>query len=354
MGFGHISIYCTSFIDTYSCRCFFQQAERLKHHHHQVLLRKLGRIDSESKASPVHSKSLPVRYILFLGIQWGCKVKIWKKLRGRSFLELPNLSWSNLPLPGSTGSSEGLVGSTPNFFGACRFFFFKQRRLHFGIFFFHLRLAIDPCWNLPGVVPGYENKQLYLEDEAVPPLKILGLTTTLWKTAVSPQGLEAVSWVHDELWSPVFSTNKHLEALGSGWKAATGEKFVEKVWSGAKPRFFSRFLCCLKKDSQELVKTPHGFLMRFQQGWEDFPAIVTWFTSRQKSWKKLVNTPSHLKGWRLWRTCSTCFRLNVLGGSGGHPSKVPDPHAMDFRPIWKGSHKPTLRGLTSHRLITTY
>ena len=307
-------------------------------------------------------ESFPSTFEEFAGslyfVFWGSSgVAKWKF--GRNFGE--DLFWSFQTYLGQISPSQVALVPVkvwwvppPIFLGLVVFFFFKQRRLHFGIFFFHLRLAIDPCWNLPGVVPGYENKQLYLEDEAVPPLKILGLTTTLWKTAVSPQGLEAVSWVHDELWSPVFSTNKHLEALGSGWKAATGEKFVEKVWSGAKPRFFSRFLCCLKKDSQELVKTPHGFLMRFQQGWEDFPAIVTWFTSRQKSWKKLVNTPSHLKGWRLWRTCSTCFRLNVLGGSGGHPSKVPDPHAMDFRPIWKGSHKPTLRGLTSHRLITTY
>ena len=87
---------------------------------------------SESWGESIRNRKLPqyirrvCRFVIFcfLGIQWGCKVKIWKKLRGRSFLELPNLSWSNLPLPGSTGSSEGLVGSTPNFFGACRFFFF--------------------------------------------------------------------------------------------------------------------------------------------------------------------------------------------------------------------------------------
>lgn len=71
----------------------------------------------------------------------------------------------------------------PPIFWACRFFF-KAKACSLG-FSFPLRLA-DPCGNLPGVVPGYENKQLYLEDEAVPPLKILGLTTT-FGSAVSPK-----------------------------------------------------------------------------------------------------------------------------------------------------------------------
>ena len=62
----------------------------------------------------------------------GLQSEILEETSGNIFLELPNLSWSNLPLPVAL-ESEGLVGSTPNFIGLV-VFFFKQRRLHFGMF----------------------------------------------------------------------------------------------------------------------------------------------------------------------------------------------------------------------------
>ena len=210
MGFGHIFIYCTSF--RYIFLQVFQQA------FHQVCP-ETWRIDSEwnsrrsldpdflGRKSVDHfffGESFPSTFEEFagsfcfvFGSSGGCKSETLEETSGKIFLELPNLSWSNLP-PSQVALVPVKVWWVPHpmFLGLSFFFFLKQqRRLHFGIFFFHVAPCLaDPCGNLPGVVPGYENKQLYLEDEAVPPLKIPGLTTTFGKPAVSPPRLEAVSW----------------------------------------------------------------------------------------------------------------------------------------------------------------
>lgn len=127
------------------------------------------------------------RFVLFFfWIQWGCKVKLWKKLRGRSFIGA-----SKSILVGSTHPSQVALVPVkvwwvppPIFLGLVVSFFQTKALAQLGIFFFpRSALPCRPvCGNLPGVVPGYENKQLYLEDEAVPPLKILGWLDHLWKT----------------------------------------------------------------------------------------------------------------------------------------------------------------------------
>lgn len=142
MGFGHIFIYTVYHLDTYSCIAL-ELGESIRNGFLQrsldpdVLGEKIRGPLFFWRKLPQYIRRVCRFAMFFFWIQWGCKVKFWKKLRGRSFF---GASQSILvkppPLPGSTGSSEGLVGSTPNFFWACRFFFLKQqRRLHFGIFF---------------------------------------------------------------------------------------------------------------------------------------------------------------------------------------------------------------------------
>ena len=312
MGFGHIFMYCIPFRYIF-LQVFFSQAKTtrfalklvesiLGETRGEVWTLNLGRksVDHFFFEKTSHDIRRACRFVMFFF--WdpvGLQSEILEETSRKILFGASKSILVECPPPSSTGKWR--FGETSRFFWACRFFL-KAKACTLDFFFLAPWTRVVP----PGVVPGYENKQLYLEDEAVPPLKILGLTALV---PLFPPSFARVSG--DEL--------KWMNRL----------KWV-------KPQIFSRFLCCQKIAKQELVKIP-WICMHFQQWWEDFPAIVRWhllkgffFSSRQKS-EKIVNTP---RPERVTFVKTVHFlSLNVLRGPSQQPQSTSHGKA-----IWKGNN----------------
>ena len=153
-----IFLYTVHHLDTYSCRCFSRLSTRFAPKLGESIRNGIrGEVWTRiflgenpwttfflEKASPVHSKSLPVRSVFFLD-PVGLQSETLEETSGKIFYWSFQIDLGGFhpPLPGSTGSSEGLVGSTPNFFGACRFFFSNKGACTTWDFFFSTqRLAL--------------------------------------------------------------------------------------------------------------------------------------------------------------------------------------------------------------------
>ena len=242
MGFGHIFIYCTSF--RYIFLQVFQQA------FHQVCP-ETWRIDSEwnsrrsldpdflGRKSVDHfffGESFPSTFEEFagsfcfvFGSSGGCKSETLEETSGKIFLELPNLSWSNLP-PSQVALVPVKVWWVPHpiFFGLVVFFFKATKALALWDFFFsRSALPCRPVWEPARCCPWLWKQAALLRGWGSSSFKDSRLNDHLWKTGCFPPKVRGCQLETMNCGHPFFQ-RKAFGSVTKGMKA-TGEKIVDSL-----------------------------------------------------------------------------------------------------------------------------